>query len=87
MGCMHKIAMAIETEVLEEVDRVAKKRRTTRSSFIRDAVREALKTEHEARIEEAINSVFSDSDVRAEQAKASRSLAAASRERRRAEKW
>ena len=48
---MPTVQMTMDSELLARVDQVARKLRTTRSSFTRDALRSALQRHEEAELE------------------------------------
>jgi len=49
---MKTVQMTIDEELLEAIDRVAKRLRTTRSAFTREALRDAVTKHNLARLEE-----------------------------------
>ena len=60
MGNTAKIAIALPKSLLEEVDRLATEQKVSRSRFIRDAVREAMRLQKEEELRARIDAVLDD---------------------------
>ena len=64
--------------MLEQIDALARQKAVSRSSFIREAIRAALRREREAALAERIDAVFADAETTQAQAETSESFLAAS---------
>ncbi len=64
---VRKIAISVPEEVLIEVDRLAKKSKTTRSSLITQVLKEVSHASNQAEIAERINHLFNDEEIIEEQ--------------------
>ena len=67
MPAAAKVAFSIEPVLLRQVDSEARRRRVSRSRFIRDAIDAALGQAREHDIAERIDAVFADPAAQADQ--------------------
>jgi metal-responsive CopG/Arc/MetJ family transcriptional regulator len=65
---VRKIAISVPEEVLRQVDRLARKSKTTRSGLITRVLREVSDASNQAEVTERINHLFNDQDLIDEQA-------------------
>jgi len=68
---VRKIAISVPEDVLKEVDRLAKKTKTTRSGLITQLLKEVSHASGQADIVNRINSLFEDPEIAEEQASTS----------------
>jgi hypothetical protein len=64
---VRKIAISVPDEILTQVDRMAKSRKTTRSGFIADVLKAVSYASDQEAIRKQINQLFRDQDIREEQ--------------------
>src|SRR5262249_44280452 len=64
---VRKIAISVPEEVLREVDRLAKRTKTTRSALITKVLKEVSRASNENGLISRINSLFADESIREEQ--------------------
>lgn len=69
-----KVAITIPEEVLARVDVAARERRESRSSFISNVLRTALRARRDAEIARRLDALFMREDVAAEQRRITREL-------------
>ncbi|HEX4475853.1 MAG TPA: ribbon-helix-helix protein, CopG family [Polyangiaceae bacterium] len=74
---VHKFAISIPVEVMEQIDEAAARRGVTRSRFISDVLRQAARARSDAEITRRLDEVFSDPEVTREQRRTSREFLAA----------
>lgn len=72
-----KIAISVPEDVLDEVDRAARRRATTRSGFITQILRIAASTARDAEVERRIRAFFEDPQVSKDVRRDARSLSSA----------
>ena len=76
MPCL-KIAITVPEEIVTQVDRAARKRGESRSTFISRVLRAALRARRDAEITRRLDELFQNEEVAAEQARVTRELDAA----------
>jgi len=74
MSTAAKIAISMEPELLGRIDRTAKRRKLSRSAYVREAVEDALARERTAELAARIDAVFADEAVNQEQRTTSEAL-------------
>ena len=72
-----KIAITVPEEIVTQVDRAARKRGESRSTFISRVLRAALRARRDAEIARRLDELFQNEEVAAEQARVTRELDAA----------
>lgn len=68
---VRKIAISLPSEVLLQVDRLAKKTGSTRSGLISQILREVSQAKSKSEITERINVLFADADLKGQQSEIS----------------
>jgi len=74
---VHKFAISIPEDVMQQIDEAAELRGVTRSRFISDVLRKVARAKSDAEITRRLDAVFSAPDVAREQRRTSRELLAA----------
>lgn len=74
---VHKFAISIPEDVMEQVDRAAEQRGITRSRFISDVLRKVARARTDVEMTRRLDEVFSAPDVASEQRSTSRAFLAA----------
>ena len=69
-----KFAISIAEEVMEQVDRAAKRRGVTRSRFISDVLRRVARARSDAEITRRVNAVLADPATTEEQRETAKSF-------------
>lgn len=69
---VHKFAISIPEDVMKRIDRAAARRGVTRSRFISSVLAVAAAAHRDAEIAERVNRLFSDPEIREEQARTAR---------------
>lgn len=64
---VRKIAISVPDDVLKQVDRIAKNRKTTRSGFIADVLKAVSYASDQQAIQKQINQLFQDEGIQEEQ--------------------
>lgn len=64
---VRKIAISVPEDVLRQIDRVAKRAKTTRSGFITQVLSDVSRATGRAEVTERINSIFGEESVVEEQ--------------------
>lgn len=84
---MLKLAISVDEETVRRVDQLSRKRRTTRSSFIRSAVQRAVMEALEEEIGDRIDAAYGSPDVEGETRKLAGQMASARPKLKGPEKW
>lgn len=66
---MNRTAITLPEALLADVDRAARDEGTSRSAYIREVLREALRRRRSEAVTRALNEVYSDPDLREETAR------------------
>ena len=74
---VHKFAISVPEEVMEQIDEAAERRGVTRSRFITDVLRKVARARTDAEITRRLDEVFAAPHVAAEQRRTSRAFLAA----------
>jgi len=74
---IHKTSLAIDDELLSEIDRAATERGESRNRFVVEVLRRAVRARRDAQITKNLDELFADEDLRLEQLRVAEELGSA----------
>jgi len=74
---IHKTSLAIDDELLSEIDRAATERGESRNRFVVEVLRRAVRARRDAQITKSLDELFADEDLRLEQLRVAEELGSA----------
>lgn len=74
---LEKTAITIPGDLLKQVDRIARERKTSRSAFITTVLERVVRARRDAEITRALDELFREPEIAAEQRRATDELEAA----------
>lgn len=84
---VRKIAISVPEDVLQQVDRLARRSKTTRSALITRVLKEVSRASNEKEITDRINSLFEDAELADEQQQTSEIFLHSPRKKYGPSKW